>query len=44
MSETGTGTSKKEKQQYKKRKIITCHIFPSHISLRTNYTTGRKCC
>ena len=25
MSETGTGTSKKEKQQYKKRKIVTCH-------------------
>ena len=29
MSESGTGTSKKEKQQYKKRKIITCHISPS---------------
>ena len=29
MSETVTGTSKKEKQQYKKRKIVTCHISPS---------------
>ena len=28
MSETGTGTSKKEKQQYKKRKIVTCHTSP----------------
>ena len=28
MSETGTGTSKKEKQQYKKRKIVTCHPSP----------------
>ena len=28
MSETGTGTSKKEKQQYKKRKILTCHTSP----------------
>ena len=39
MSETVTGTSKKEKQQYKKRKIITCH--PSPLTSLSGLTTLR---
>ena len=51
MSETGTGTSKKEKQQYKKKKNPHLPPIPSHISLlairislRTNNDMGQKCC